>query len=197
MIPDCSCRPLQLVLAQMVLMMILASSSSSFEPSSTVSFVPAVARQEPTCRKPKSPLHSQEVLVAPLYLARPTTTTTTTSMWDNDKRSSSRSTQTAASQLVSLLIEESRSKMDSSPQIEELVQQLVAARVSFDPAACLNDNVLYKSRVIAGPKPFWEQLGFLAPWSNNLQGQQYNFDDRTVINYAEIFGKGTFQWNIL
>jgi len=187
MIPDCSCRP---VLALMVLM-ILASSSSSFEPSSTVSFVPAVARQGPASRKQKS-VPSQVVSVAPLYLTRPNG-----SILDNGKRSSSRSTQNAASQLVSLLIEEDRSKIDSSPKIEELVEQLVAARVSFDPAGCLNDNLLCKSRVIAGPKPFWEQLGFLAQ-SSNLQGQQYyNFDDRTVINYAEIFGKGAFQWNTL
>ena len=84
------------------------------------------------------------------------------------------------------------SDQDRSQTISLLVQQLIDARVTFDPKVCLNDSVLYKSHVVNGPIPLWQQLGIFAE-SRNLQGQQYNFDAGTVINYAEILGKGTLQ----
>lgn len=76
-------------------------------------------------------------------------------------------------------------------QISSLAQQLVQAKVSFDPAECL-DGPLYFSNVLEGPSPLWSKLGI--PFiSNNLQGQQYTYTDqeKSVINYAEIFGSGT------
>ena len=76
-------------------------------------------------------------------------------------------------------------------RISSLAQQLVQAKVSFAPTECL-DGPLYFSNVLEGPSPLWEKLGI--PFiSKNLQGQQYTYNDKekSVINYAEIFGSGT------
>ena len=87
-----------------------------------------------------------------------------------------------------LLLPSDRRQKD---QISSLAQQLVQAKVSFDPNQCL-DGPLYFSNVLEGPSPLWEKLGI--PFiSQNLQGQQYayNAKEKSVINYAEIFGSGT------
>jgi hypothetical protein len=88
------------------------------------------------------------------------------------------------------LPQEKANDKDRAQTIASLVQQLIDARVTFDPKVCLNDSVLYKSHVVNGPIPLWQQLG-LSSESSNLQGQQYSFDEGTVINYAEVLGKGT------
>lgn len=69
-----------------------------------------------------------------------------------------------------------------------LANQLIDAKVTFDPTECF-DGPLYFSNVIEGPSPLWERLGLS---SSNIQGQQYTYNDKekTVINYAEIFGSG-------
>jgi hypothetical protein len=69
-----------------------------------------------------------------------------------------------------------------------LANQLINAKVTFDPTKCF-DGPLYFSNVIEGPSPLWERLGLS---SSNIQGQQYTYNDKekTVINYAEIFGSG-------
>jgi hypothetical protein len=69
-----------------------------------------------------------------------------------------------------------------------LAKQLIDAKVTFDPTECF-DGRLYFSNVIEGPSPLWERLGLS---SSNIQGQQYTYNEKekTVINYAEIFGSG-------
>lgn len=107
-----------------------------------------------------------------------------------------RKTREISDELISLLQREEGNRKDRQERaktIRALVQQLVDARVTFEPRVCLNDAILYKSHVVDGPsKPLWEQLGSLFSFreGGNLQGQQYNFDDKTVVNYAEIFGPG-------
>mmetsp|Transcript_4182 Transcript_4182/g.9822 ORF Transcript_4182/g.9822 Transcript_4182/m.9822 type:complete len:304 (+) Transcript_4182:95-1006(+) len=84
-----------------------------------------------------------------------------------------------------LLLPSERRQKD---RIALLAEQLVKAKVSFDPTECL-DGSLYFSNVLEGPSPLWENLGI--PFiSKNLQGQQYTYTDqeKSVINYAEIFG---------
>ncbi|CAJ1950086.1 unnamed protein product [Cylindrotheca closterium] len=73
-------------------------------------------------------------------------------------------------------------------RISSLAKQLVQTKVSFDPTECL-DGPLYFSNVIEGPSPLWEKLG-IPLISKNLQGQQYTYNskEKSVINYAEIFG---------
>lgn len=77
-------------------------------------------------------------------------------------------------------------------RITSLAKQLVQSKVTFDPKECL-DGPLFFSNVLEGPSPLWERLGFSLPFTNkNLQGQQYTYNDneKSVINYAEVFGSG-------
>lgn len=92
--------------------------------------------------------------------------------------------------LVQLLVLPSNDKDEKKKDlIQSLAKQLIDAQVSFDPTQCVNDKSLYFSNVLDGPSPLWERLGFA---SNNIQGQQYTYrdDEKSVINYAEIFGSG-------
>lgn len=100
-----------------------------------------------------------------------------------------------STELVQQLLLPSEQRQED--QISSLAQQLVQAKVSFNPNECL-DGPLYFSNVLEGPSPLWEKIGILSFISKNLQGQQYTYNDkeRSVINYAEIFGSGTLklQW---
>lgn len=90
---------------------------------------------------------------------------------------------------MGLLLNPKKSPFDSAEpkrRIADLVDELVNAKVSFDPTECL-DGPLYVSHLFTGQSPLWQKLG------GKRQGQQYTFreDEKSVINYAEIFGKGT------
>jgi hypothetical protein len=99
---------------------------------------------------------------------------------------------TASDELVGLLLNQQNSQPRSdnddawNSHVVDLVDELVDAKVSFDPTECL-DGPLYVSHVITGQSPLWQKLG------GKRQGQQYTFrkDEKSVINYAEILGKGT------
>ena len=76
-------------------------------------------------------------------------------------------------------------------QIKQLVDELVAAQVVFDPVECLDGNSLFVSTVIEGPTPLWETMG--AKFFDNVQGQKYTYtpENKSVVNYAEVCGPGT------
>jgi hypothetical protein len=104
----------------------------------------------------------------------------------------SSATQEISEELIQLLLSSKSKTYSGDRRMQELVDKLVDAKVSFDPEKCLN-GPLYFSNVIEGPSPLWERIGI---FSGNIQGQQYTYTDTetSVINYAEIFGSGEFQW---
>lgn len=100
--------------------------------------------------------------------------------------SSATNIQETSNELVGLLLSP-KEKRDKQ-KIQDLVKELVEAKVTVDLNKCL-DGSLYFSNVIEGPTPLWERFGF---FSGNIQGQQYTFNDKemSVINYAELLGDG-------
>lgn len=98
--------------------------------------------------------------------------------------SSATNIQETSNELVGLLLSP-KEKRDKQ-KIQDLVDELVEAKVTVDLNECL-DGSLYFSNVIEGPTPLWERFGF---FSGNIQGQQYTFNDKemSVINYAELLG---------
>ena len=110
------------------------------------------------------------------------------------KTTTTAATETASDELVSLLVAYHRSGSNTDQdrlRIDELVNLLVAEEVWFDPKECLH-GPLFVSYVQSGPSPLWARLGLA--WTKNRQGQQYWFNDpergNSVVNYAEVFGKG-------
>ena len=101
--------------------------------------------------------------------------------------SSATNIQETSNELVGLLLSSPKEKRDKQ-KIQDLVNELVEAKVTVDLNECL-DGSLYFSNVIEGPTPLWERFGF---FSGNIQGQQYTFNDKemSVINYAELLGNG-------
>ena len=109
-------------------------------------------------------------------------------------------TKEASNELISLLIKRRRGRINNNDEerISSLVNTLTSARVQFDPSSCL-DGPLFVSNVVAGPPPLWKRFGIKNGASNsgerndigNIQGQQYVYldDEKSVVNYAEIFGK--------
>lgn len=104
---------------------------------------------------------------------------------------SSRSKDMAADDLFSLLTQDRDrhgGNVVDKTKLQALVEQLVDAKVTFDPTLCL-DGPLFVSTVVDGPEPLWEKLGTFLP-IRNIQGQQYQYDEEnmSVINYAEVLG---------
>lgn len=99
--------------------------------------------------------------------------------------------QETSDELVRLLLspdnKKEHNKKERTDKIQNLVDTLVNAKVTFDLKECI-DGPLYFSNVIEGPSPLWERLGLS---SSNIQGQQYTYtdDEKSVINYAQVFGK--------
>ena len=99
--------------------------------------------------------------------------------------------QETSDELVRLLLspdnKKEHNKKERTDKIQNLVDTLVNAKVTFDLKECI-DGPLYFSNVIEGPRPLWERLGLS---SSNIQGQQYTYtdDEKSVINYAQVFGK--------
>jgi hypothetical protein len=97
----------------------------------------------------------------------------------------------AANELLSLMIDRRRKNAggsdDKLKRIDLLVDVLQEGQVSFDPEECLNGPLFIVS-YRRGPPPLWEKLGLMR---QDVQGQQYRYGNRekSVINYAEIFGR--------
>ena len=116
------------------------------------------------------------------------------------------SSEQASDELISLLLARRRTgkstKGNDDAHISSLVETLTSAKVEFDPTECF-DGPLFVSNVLDGSTPLWERFGIkFGRGNNNLQGQQYRYtsEDKSVVNYAEIFGKefhvrayGTFE----
>jgi hypothetical protein len=157
----------------------------------------------PTTRSPSRFSHYSSTLAATRAPLASNTRTT--------KPTSSTAVSQDAQDLLELLLHRYQNPNDSSStpmnKIAELIQRLAQAQVVFDPAECLN-GPLYVVLHKQGPKvPLWEKIGVLSQ-SSNIQGQQYTVlpkggsgdendndndaaeADFTVVNYAEILGKG-------
>ena len=101
------------------------------------------------------------------------------------------SVEEASQALLNLLVSNKEGGNERNRDLEMiLVQRLISAKVVFDPIQCL-DGPLYYSTVMEGPSPLWKGLGLSS--STNVQGQQYTYkeNEKSVVNYAEILGKGT------
>lgn len=100
-------------------------------------------------------------------------------------------TEQLSAELIELLTDP-RSKQNNE-RIAQLVDELVASPgLAFDPQTCL-DGPLFVSRVVTGERPLWERIGGWLGIQSNRQGQQYTYTndgEKSVINYAEIFGPG-------
>lgn len=114
------------------------------------------------------------------------------------KRPNLSDTQILSENLCELLLAKRQKKNtpnqqnDDSKQIQALVEKLIAAEVVFDPVECLDGNSLFVSTVVDGPTPLWETIG--QNFWDNIQGQKYTYTDeeKSVVNYAEVFGPGKF-----
>lgn len=109
-----------------------------------------------------------------------------------------------AQELLQLLLQNYQTKKPTTNKdrqvIGNYIDSLSNAKVTFDPAQCLNGPFLYAVLHQQGPKvPLWEKIG-LFQQSSNIKGQKFilledpTAETRTfdIVNYAEVFGKDLF-----
>lgn len=104
-----------------------------------------------------------------------------------------RSVAQTSEQLLDLLL--SNDKDTNNDKIERLMQELIDAKVEFDPRKCL-EGPLYAVAYQYGPTPFWIKYSKWSPNKNkvNIEGQQLTAagdkeGQYDAIAYGEFFGK--------
>lgn len=99
--------------------------------------------------------------------------------------------QSTSEELLSLLLDRRQSQAISTNKIDTLVEALITTPSTFDPKVSLNGPLWIVCHRV-GPIPLWESLS--GSIRVNIQGQQYVYSDneRSVINYSQIVGKGRF-----
>ena len=98
------------------------------------------------------------------------------------------STKETSDELLRLLKQKANNPKEGdalSKQINPLVDTLIKSKSFFDPSTCI-DGPLFASIHFIGDTPLWEKIGSGAV--RNVKGQKYNLNDKTFVNYAEIFG---------
>lgn len=75
-------------------------------------------------------------------------------------------------------------------RIDELIQELAAAKAPFDANAL--SGGLWKAAYTSGASPKWERNAKLVPFLRNIAGQEYNLDSMRVVNYGELVGRNVF-----
>lgn len=92
-------------------------------------------------------------------------------------------------ELRELILDSSGAGLNKA-RIDELIQELAAAKAPFDAKAF--GGGLWKAAYTSGATPKWERNAKFVPFLRNIAGQEYNLDSMQVVNYGELVGRNVF-----